>query len=87
MLFRSPEEGEFALKIPLKGSTALNAQSFEAAFAAAPKPVMAAVPGGSLTVIPDSRVLIEGKNLNFEVQGLPVGLRGKHSISFPKRPR
>ena len=81
-----PEEGEFALKIPLKGSTALNAAAFDAAFAASPKPVMAAVPGGTLTVIPDSRVLIEGKTLNFEVQGLPVGLRGKTLDFFPETP-
>ncbi len=81
-----PEEGEFALKIPLKGSTALDAAAFEAAFAAAPKPVMAAVPGGTLTVIPDSRVLIDGKNLNFEVQGLPVSLRGKSLDFFPETP-
>ena len=81
-----PEEGEFALKIPLKGSTALNAQSFEAAFAAAPKPVMAAVPGGALTLIPDSRVLIDGKNLSFEVQGLPVALHGKTLDFFPETP-
>ena len=81
-----PEEGEFALKIPLKGSTALNAQSFEAAFAAAPKPVMAAGPGGTLTVILDSRVLIDGKSLDFEVQGLPVALRGKTLDFFPETP-
>ena len=81
-----PEEGEFALKIPLKGSTALNAQSFDAAFAAAPKPVMAAVQGGILVAMPDSRVLIDGKNLNFEVQGLPVSLRGKTLDFFPETP-
>ncbi len=81
-----PEEGEFALKIPLKGSTALNAAAFEAAFAAAPKPVMAAVPGGNLAVTPDSRVLIDGKNLNFEVPGLPVSLRGKTLDFFPETP-
>ena len=81
-----PEEGEFALKIPLKGSTALNAQSFNAAFAAAPKPLVAAVQGGTLAVIPDSRVLIDGKNLNFEVQGLPVSLRGKTLDFFPETP-
>ena len=78
-----PEEGEFALKIPVKGSTALNAVAFDAAFAAAPKPVMAAVPGG---VIPDSRVLIDIKALNFEVQGLPASLRGKTLDFFPETP-
>ena len=78
-----PEEGEFVLKIPLKGSTALHAPSFEAAFAAAPKPAMAAVAAG---VIPDSRVLIDGKNLDFEVQGLPVALRGKTLDFFPETP-
>ena len=79
-----PEEGEFALKIPLKGSTALHTAAFEAAFAAAPRPVMAALTGGTLAVIPDSHVRIDGKNLNFEVQGLPVSLRGKTLDFFPE---
>jgi thiol:disulfide interchange protein/DsbC/DsbD-like thiol-disulfide interchange protein len=81
-----PEDGEFVLKIPLKGSTALNAAAFDAAFAAAPKSVMAAAPGGTLAAIPDSRALIDGKTLSFELQGLPVSLRGKTLDFFPETP-
>jgi DsbC/DsbD-like thiol-disulfide interchange protein len=36
-----PEEGEFTLKIPVQGSTALQREAFEAAFAAYPKEVQA----------------------------------------------
>jgi DsbC/DsbD-like thiol-disulfide interchange protein len=35
-----PEEGEFALQIPLKVSTALNSAAFEAAFKAQPRPAL-----------------------------------------------
>ena len=81
-----PEEGEFALKIPLKGSTALHTAAFDSAFASTPKPVLSAAAGGTLAAIPDSRVLIDGKTLNFEVQGLPVSLRGKTLDFFPETP-
>ena len=77
-----PEEGEFALKIPLKSSTALNAAAFEAAFAAQPKPVVSNTAGG----IPDSRVLVQGASLQIEMQGLPVAWRGKTLDFFPETP-
>ena len=47
-----PEEGEFALKIPVKGSTALNAGVFQAAFDAQPKALAGAAgasPGSNVT--------------------------------------
>ena len=37
-----PEEGEFALKLPLKSTTAFNTAAFEASFAAQPKALTAA---------------------------------------------
>ena len=77
-----PEEGEFALSIPTKGSTAINAAVFESAQKAQPMSLVGKV-GGS---IPNSRVLIEGHDLTFELQGLPVELRGKTLALFPETP-
>jgi thiol:disulfide interchange protein DsbD len=75
-----PEEGEFAIQIPLKGSTAINSAAFDAAFKAQPRPVMGSVGG----VLPDSQIQIDGKLLRFSVQGLPVELRGKTLDVFPE---
>ena len=75
-----PEEGEFSLSIPTKGSTAINAAAFEAAFKAQPKPIMANAGGG----IPSSKALVEGNELKFEVQGLPSEWRGKTLDFYPE---
>ncbi len=77
-----PQEGEFVLKIPVKGSTALNAAEFNAAFKAQPQPVLAGTQG----ILPDSQVQINGKALTLTVQGLPVALRGKTLDVFPETP-
>ena len=77
-----PEEGEFALSLPTKGSTALNAAAFEAAWKAQPKPLISNAGGG----IPGSRALIAGDALSFELQGLPVEWRGKTLELFPETP-
>ncbi len=77
-----PEEGEFVLKVPARGSTAGNGAAFDAAFAAQPKPVMASVSGP----IPDSTVRIDGNAILLTVQGLPVSLRGKTLDFFPETP-
>ncbi|HWS06044.1 MAG TPA: protein-disulfide reductase DsbD domain-containing protein, partial [Burkholderiaceae bacterium] len=74
-----PEEGEFAIQIPLKGSTALHAEAFETAFKAFPQPVL--VTAG---VLPDSHAQIDGHILRLSVQGLPVHLRGKPLDLFPE---
>ncbi len=76
-----PEEGEFTLKLPVKGSTALNSAAFKAAFAARPAPLM-----GTTGVLPDSSVQINGKAIKLTVQGLPVALRGKTLDFFPETP-
>ncbi len=76
-----PEEGEFALSIPLRGSTALDGAAFEAALKAVPRPVM-----GPTGVQPDSQVLIDGAKLQISVQNLPVELRGKTLGFFPETP-
>ncbi|KQT13064.1 protein-disulfide reductase [Ramlibacter sp. Leaf400] len=77
-----PEEGEFAIKLPIRGSTAGHAQAFEAAFAAQPRPV-ATTPGG---IIPDSTAGIADGALEIQVQGLPVSVRGKRLEFFPETP-
>ena len=77
-----PEEGEFALSIPVKGSTAINSASFEAAFKAQPKPILATAEGG----ISASRARVDGKELKFELQGLPAELRGKTLDVYPETP-
>ena len=77
-----PEEGEFALKLPVKGSTAMSSAAFNAAFAAQPQPVMASTPGA----LPDSSVQIDGTTIRLTVQGLPAALRGKTLDFFPETP-
>jgi thiol:disulfide interchange protein len=79
-----PEEGEFALSMPTKGSTAINAATFEAAFKAQPKPLLATGGAGSGAGIPNSKALIEGSALQFELQGLPAELRGKTLDFYPE---
>ena len=76
-----PEEGEFALTIPVKGSTAINSASFTAALAAQPRPLL-----GHTGVLPDSSVQIKGNTIELSVQGLPVTLRGKTLDFFPETP-
>ncbi len=70
-----PEEGEFTLRIPLKGSTALNGAAFDAARKAAPAP---------LATQADSRARVEGQTLQLAVAGLPANLRGKTLEAFPE---
>ena len=76
-----PEEGEFALKVPVKGSMAANSVAFNKAFAAQPRPVL-----GSTGILPDSSVLIDGNVIKLTVQGLPVALRGETLELFPETP-
>jgi thiol:disulfide interchange protein len=61
-----PEEGEFALSIPTKGSTAIHTAAFEAAWAAQPK----SLTGGSSAQVKDSA-------LEVKISGLPAALQGK----------
>jgi thiol:disulfide interchange protein len=75
-----PEEGEFALSIPTKGSTAINTVAFETAFKSQPKPLIANAGGG----LPSSSAVVDGNALKFELQGLPVALRGKTLDFFPE---
>ncbi|MBO9515554.1 MAG: thioredoxin family protein [Variovorax sp.] len=68
-----PEDGEFQLKLPLHGSTALHRGDFEAAWAAQP---VALGPPGEITV--------EGNRLAVRLGGLPAAARGKTLEFFPE---
>jgi thiol:disulfide interchange protein/DsbC/DsbD-like thiol-disulfide interchange protein len=75
-----PEEGEFALKLPVRSTTALHAQAFDAALAAQPQPVLAGTGG----IIADSTARIDGDALAVTVQGLPAALRGQRLEFYPE---
>jgi len=77
-----PEEGSFALKLPLRGSTALHAAAFNAALAAAPRP-LAGPTGGAL---PEPGARLDGQSLVLTVAGLPVALRGQPLELFIETP-
>ena len=83
-----PEEGEFALKIPVKGSSALSRSAFEAAAAAQPRPVPGKADAGKTNSATaagtQSSVAIDGANLQFAIQGLPDALKGKTLELFPE---
>ncbi|MBP6008960.1 MAG: thioredoxin family protein [Rhodoferax sp.] len=70
-----PQDGQFVLRIPTKGSTAFNSAAFNAAFKAQPKALTEA-----------SSITIEGSNLKVSVPGLPASLRGKTLDFFPETP-
>lgn len=72
-----PEEGEFTLSIPVKGSTALNSAAFDAALAAQPQP---------LAATKDSRLTIDGSTLKLQLAGLPAQLQGQTLEAFPETP-
>jgi thiol:disulfide interchange protein DsbD len=72
-----PGEGEFLLKIPVKGSTALNAPAFDAALKAQPQALAANLGSG---------VSIVGKDLKLTVSGLPAAWQGKTLDFFPETP-
>jgi len=72
-----PQEGEFALRLPLRGSTALNAAAFDASLAAQPIP---------LAADKANRITIEGQTLKLVLSGLPVSLHGKSLEAFPETP-
>ena len=77
-----PEEGEFVVRIPVKGSTAVHGAVFDATQKATPR-ALPNIAGGS---IPASRAVIDGNQIVFEVQGLPTDLRGKTLAFFPETP-
>jgi thiol:disulfide interchange protein/DsbC/DsbD-like thiol-disulfide interchange protein len=71
-----PEEGNFTLRLPVQGSTALHGRAFEATFAAAPSDQ----PAG------DSRLEPVDSQLRVSLAGLPVAWRGQPLEFFPETP-
>ena len=69
-----PEEGEFTLSLPVKGSTGASGQAFQAAFEAAPK----ALATGS------SQLEVNGTALKVSLAGLPATLQGQTLALFPE---
>ncbi|MDM0054525.1 protein-disulfide reductase DsbD family protein [Variovorax fucosicus] len=68
-----PEDGEFALTLPLQGSTALHKAEFDAARAA--EPVALRQPGA---------IEVDGQTLKVRLEGLPAAARGKTLDFFPE---
>ncbi len=69
-----PEEGSFALRLPVRGSTGLHGAAFDASFQAAPKDQPAQ----------DSRAAPEPGFLNVALNGLPAAWRGQALEFFPE---
>ena len=69
-----PQEGEFSLSLPARGSTAASGALFQAAFDAAPR----LLPTGA------SQLEVNGKELKVALTGLPAVLRGQTLALFPE---
>ncbi len=72
-----PQEGEFALSIPVKSSTGLNGKLFQATFDATPKPL----PVGSSQI---DVAATSANSIKVSLSGLPVALQGKTLALFPE---
>lgn len=70
-----PQEGDFALSIPVRSSTAASGQLFQDTFAATPK----ALPAGASQVDVGG-----GKALKISLAGLPAALQGKTLALYPE---
>ncbi|MBS0341129.1 MAG: thioredoxin family protein [Proteobacteria bacterium] len=68
-----PEEGNFALKLPVQGATALNRPAFETAFEA--QPAELAQP---------AQIEVQGQQLKLRVDGLPASAQGRTLEFFPE---
>ncbi len=69
-----PQDGEFALTLPVRSSTGSSGAVFAATFAAAPKAQAAG----------DSAATIEGQQLKVQLAGLPAALQGKTLAVYPE---
>ncbi|MDI1246659.1 MAG: protein-disulfide reductase DsbD family protein [Rhodoferax sp.] len=70
-----PQDGDFVLRIPVKGSTAIHGATFDAALRAQPQVLVQA---GSMA--------IENRTLKVSVIGLPASLQGHTLELFPETP-
>ncbi len=72
-----PQDGEFALKLPLRSSTGLNGAAFDAALKHQP----VALAGAQQIALKD-----EGKRLAVRISGLPASAQGQALELFPETP-
>ena len=70
-----PQDGQFVLRIPIQGSTALHAAAFETARAATPRPLAG-----------PARVQVSAQTLTLTVNGLPKAWQGKAINAYPETP-
>jgi len=70
-----PQEGQFDLRLPIAGSTALAGAAFEAAFAAQPQ-----------TLADTAHARVNGQRLQLRVTGLPQHVQGTPLALFPETP-
>ena len=70
-----PQEGEMALRLPLRSYTALDGPAFEAALRAQPADLSGA-----------QAAQVEGERLHLRVSGLPESVRGQSLELFPETP-
>ena len=73
-----PEDGEFSMRLPVRGSTALHGAVFEAAWNAQPRP-LAASAGAQVAQL-------DGQALAVSVAGLPPAAHGQRLEIFPETP-
>ena len=76
-----PEEGEFAIKIPVQGSTALSRAAFESAAAQQPRML---IPAGSAAAVTVVSTRVDGQNLQLAIERLPTAWHGKTLELFPE---
>jgi thiol:disulfide interchange protein/DsbC/DsbD-like thiol-disulfide interchange protein len=69
-----PQEGDFALSIPAKSSTAISAAAFQATFDATPKTIKTA----------SSLIEVAGNAIQVSLSDLPAALTGKTLAFFPE---
>ena len=74
-----PQEGQFLLQLPLKGSTASHGADFSGAWSAAPTSLDG--PGAGT-----ARATIDGQQMLLRVSGLPANWRGKSITAMPETP-
>lgn len=79
-----PQEGDFALRLPLHGSYAAHGAEFSAALAAVPR-APDATSGLAVDAQVDARV--DGQSLLLQVRGLPAAWQGKALDVFPHNAR
>jgi len=72
-----PQEGDFALSIPAKSSTAISAAAFQAAFDATPKLIKTNASQSSL-------IEVTGNTIKISLSDLPAALTGKTLAFFPE---